>query len=78
MEFFINILIAAMIGIPAGAVGAVLMRRAFTKNFHGNVDLPGVVSAPQIFFGFLVYLVLMLLALGFNQENFIALGNSTI
>lgn len=30
-----------MIGIPAGAVGAVLMRRAFTKNFHGNVDLPG-------------------------------------
>ena len=77
VEFFINILIAAMIGIPAGAVGAVLMRRAFTKNFHGNVDLPGVVSAPQIFFGFLVYLVLMLLALGFNQENFIALGNST-
>lgn len=77
MEFFLNVMIAAVIGIPVGAVSAVLMRMVFEKSFHRRVELPGVVSVPQILFGFIVYLVLMLLALGFNQENFIALGNST-
>lgn len=76
-EFFGNLLIGALIGIPAGALGSVFMRMSFAKSFPKSVDLPGVVSVSRILTGFLVYLVLMLLALGFNQENFIALGNST-
>lgn len=77
VEFFINVMIAAVIGIPIGAVGAMFMRWVFEKSFRGSIELPEVVSISQIAIGFIVYLVLIILALGFNQENFIALGNST-
>lgn len=77
VEFSINVLAAAVIGLPIGMIGAAVLRRGFARSFQGHIELPSVVSVSQVLIGFAAYVMLMILALGFNQENFISLGNST-
>ena len=77
VEYILNSLLALFIGIPIGMGGAALLRSQLEQGYQGNISLPPAVSLKQFGIGVLAYVILMILGLAFNQDNFLSLGRST-
>ncbi|WP_287448289.1 ABC transporter permease [Sellimonas sp.] len=77
VEYILNSLLALFIGIPIGMGGAALLRNQLEQGYQGNISLPPAVSLKQVGIGVLAYVILMILGLAFNQDNFLSLGRST-
>lgn len=76
LEFWMGAFLSALVGLGAGAVGASLLRNQLQKGITTGMIFPQVVTGKYLGMGLLAYLILMLLSLALNQENFIDLGRS--
>lgn len=76
LEFWMGAFLSALVGLGAGAVGASLLRNQLQKGIPTGMIFPQVVTGKYLGMGLLAYLILMLLSLALNQENFIDLGRS--
>lgn len=76
LEFWTGAAGSAVIGLGLGAVGASVLRAQLQKGIPDGTVFPEVVTGKYFGIGFLAYLILMLLSLALNQENFINLGRS--
>ena len=76
LEYWAGALISAVIGTGIGSAGAVILRGQLQKGMPEGRVLPEVLTPGYLGLGMLAYLILMLLALALNQENFLQLGKS--
>ena len=76
LEYWAGALISAVIGTGIGSAGAVILRGQLQKGMPEGRVLPEVLTPGYLGLGMLSYLILMLLALALNQENFLQLGKS--
>lgn len=76
LEFWMGSFLSALVGLGAGAVGASLLRNQLQKGITTGMIFPQVVTGKYLGMGLLAYLILMVLSLALNQENFIDLGRS--
>ncbi|MGF0018855.1 FtsX-like permease family protein [Sporofaciens sp. SGI.106] len=72
-----NILGGAILGTLAGMAASILAKNALLKGFQESIAFTGGLSFTSIGIGLLLYLIEMLLALAFNQDSFLAVGEST-
>ena len=72
-----NILVGAILGTLTGMAASILAQNALLKGFQESNAFSGGLSLTSIGIGLLLYLIEMLLALAFNQESFLAVGEST-
>lgn len=76
LEYWGGVCIAGVAGLIVGAAGASVIRIQLQKAVADHTIFPEVVTGTYIGTGIFAYLLLMLLALAFNQENFLMLGRS--
>lgn len=76
LEYWVGVCVSAVIGLGIGSVGAVVLRSQLQKGMTEGMVLPDVLSPGFLEIGLVAYLILMLLALALNQENFLMLGQS--
>lgn len=76
LEFWMGAAVSAVIGLALGAAGASVLRAQLQKGMPDGTVFPEVVTGKYFGIGLLAYLILMILALMLNQENFINLGRS--
>lgn len=76
-EYMLSLAVSYVIGMTVGSV-CYLVIRHFFGNMEKEITLPGVFSVEIFGFSSLIYILILILATMFNQENILEMGNSTV